>query len=294
MASRAAATAVDDPHGAPVDPLTRWPELRPIDARTPLRRYFQDVWARRDFAITVPLGQLRARHQDTALGQLWHLMNPLLLTFVYWLIFGVIADVSRGMDNYLGFLIAGVIPYQFTSKSISQGARLIVSNRSLIQSVHFPRAILPLSAVIGEVVAYASAVVVMLVVMVLTGEQVTAWWLLVVPITMVQAVFNLGLAMCFSRLAFHFRDIQQMLPYVLRLTFYLSGILFPLGRFIESGPGRLLIYNPIHVFIELIRQATMDGTTDPQLWLLFGGSALVLVVGGFVFFRAAETEYGRV
>ena len=291
----------------PADPPSQWPSLQRVNARTPLRRYFQDMWARRHFAMAVPAGELRAQHQDTLMGQVWHLINPLLLTGVYWLVFGTI--FSRGIREgvpYIAFLVAGIIPFQFTQKSVMQGARLIHSNRNLLQSVHFPRGILPFSAVVGELLAHGSALVIMLVVVGLTdavanGPEVTAvmlswWWLLVIPITLLQGLFNLGLALFASRLTFHFRDIQNIIPYVMRLLFYLSGIIFPLGTFTDEYPTlkAILNANPINAIVDLTRLAVLNGTTDLSEWLVVGAWTLVLLIGGFVFFRAAETEYGRV
>ena len=286
----------------PDDPQATWPSLRPINAKLPLRSYFSEIWARRHFALAVPFGDLRARHQDTLFGQLWHLINPLLLTGVYWLVFGTI--IGREVDDlpYLPFLIAGVIPFQFTQKSVTQGARLIHSNRRLIQSIHFPRAILPLSAVLGEFIAHASALGIMFLVVLIydlvsSGLDVIAWtWLLIVPITLLQALLNLGIALVASRLTFHFRDIQNMLPYLLRLLFYMSGIIFSVEQVTEGYPRlrTILHANPINGIVRLSRDAMLRGTTDPSLWWLVAGWTAGLILAGFFFFRAAETEYGRV
>ncbi len=289
----------------PDDPMAAWPSLQRVSAQTPLRRYLQEMWGRRHFALAVPAGELRAQNQDTLLGQLWHLLNPLLLTAVYWLVFGTIfqRDVGQGVP-YIAFLVSGIIPFQFTQKSIMQGAKLIHANRNLIQSVHFPRGILPFSAVAGELMAHGSALAIMLAVIGVTdalgdggfGSMASWAWLWVIPITLVQALFNLGLALFASRLTFHFRDIQNIIPYVMRLIFYLSGILFPLGTFTEDYPvlRTILEANPINAFVDLMRQATLYGGTDPGSWALAGAWTLALLVGGFAYFRAAETEYGRV
>ena len=295
--------------GIPADPRATWPSLQQVNARTPLRSYFREMWDRRHFAIAVPAGELRAQHQDTLLGQVWHLINPLLLTGVYWLVFGTL--FNRGMRDgvpYIAFLVAGIIPFQFTQKSIMQGARLIHTNRNLIQSVHFPRGVLPFSAVAGELMAHLSAVVIMLVVILATdllatpppggtlAVMISPWWLMVIPITVVQALFNLGLALLASRLTFHFRDVQNIIPYVMRITFYLSGIIFPLGTFTDDYPvlRTILQANPINNIVDLTRDATLHGTTNAANWYILGAWTVVLLVGGFLYFRAAETEYGRV
>jgi teichoic acid transport system permease protein len=100
------------------DPTEAHPELRRVGVKLPLRDYIREVWRRREFAVTVPMGELRANNQDTALGQLWHLLNPLLLVGVYYFMFGLILQIDerRGMDidDYLQFLIVGVLTFNFT------------------------------------------------------------------------------------------------------------------------------------------------------------------------------------
>lgn len=290
----------------PEDVTSAYPDLRLVGTRLPLRAYLAEVWRRREFAVTVPLGELKAQNQDTALGQLWHLLNPMFLILIYWFIFGVVLDVGggarRGVDAYLPFLIVGVITYDYTRASIQSGARMIVKNRKLVQSINFPRSILPLSAMVSETLSYLYALPVMfgLLLLVPDGPSISWGWLLIVPVVLVQALFNLGLAMMTARFAFHFRDVQQFLPYVLRLYLYMSGVIIPVvgGPMDDRVPDVvqfILQINPMYNLIEMAREAILDGgIVDPQVWLLGTGWALLVLVVGFWYFRSAENEYGRV
>jgi predicted RNA binding protein YcfA (HicA-like mRNA interferase family) len=92
--------------------------------------------------------------------------------------------------------------------------------------------------------------------LVLTGVRPNFAWLLVVPLVVLQTIFNLGLAMATARLTFHFRDVQQVLPYLLRIWFYMSGVIFP----VAAAPARLqpwLELNPAYVFVEIGREASV-------------------------------------
>ncbi|TVP73564.1 MAG: ABC transporter permease [Nitriliruptor sp.] len=284
----------------PDDPRGRWPHLRRVGTRLPLREYLRELWRRREFAITVPLGELRAQNQDSALGQIWHLLNPLLLIAVYYLIFGVLLQVEerRGVDNYLPFLIVGVIVFNFTRSSIQTGARMIVKNRKLVQSINFPRAILPLSAIVSEAIAHLYALPVMLVlVMLVQGGPPPQWtWLLLIVVFVFQTMFNLGISMVVARLSFHFRDVQQLLPFALRLYFYSSGVLIPINIDIIPNPTvvAILQLNPAYLLVEMAREAVLVGPLDPQVWLRGALWSVAMLVGGFWYFRAAENEYGRV
>lgn len=265
-----------------------------LGQKPPLADYLRALWQRRDFAVTVPLGELRAQNMDTVLGNLWHLLNPVMLVAVYFTIFGLLLDTSRGVDNFLAFLSVGVFVYQYSQRATIAAAKSIPANEGLIRSIQFPRALLPISTVIGQTVAFMPAVVVMLVVAVATGEQPRLRWLLLAPVVALQAAFNLGTALVVARLADSFRDVQNILPFVFRLLFYLSGVLYLVEAWVDD-PVLLRAFNanPFYAFVTLARGAILGGPVDPELWvsvLVWTGVVLPL---GFAFFRAGEQRYGR-
>ena len=272
-----------------------YPGLIRVGARVPLRDYARAVWERREFAATIPIGELKARNMDTVLGGLWHLLNPLLLVAVYYVTFGLILDTGdRGTDNFVAFLACGVFVFFFTRKCIQQGARTVVVNLPLIRSITFPRVILPLAAVVGETIALGPAVVAMLGVALLTGERPHWTWALLVPIFALQAVFNFGAAAFMARLTDHFRDVQQFLPYVIQIWLYLSGVLYSVDAFVTDPLANAAMKaNPIYVFVTLVRDAVLEGQTSAVLWAGAVAWSMVTAVAGFAFFRAREQEYGR-
>ena len=301
--------SVDDPAARtsmdiPDHPTQEWPALRPIGAERRLKDYVRDLWERREFAFTLPLGELRAQNQNTVIGQFWHLLNPLMLVLVYWLVFDVFLQRGEavggdrsslfGGENYVGFLVAGIIPYTYTAKAMQSGARMIVANRKLVQTINFPRAVLPLSALLTETIAMGPALLVMFVLLLATGE-VLAWsWLLVIPAFLLQTVFNAGLAFYTSRMTFHFQDVQQLLPYLLRLAFYVSGIIFAIDQVPEPFKTILLL-NPLNAFVNLYREATLETPGGgPLSWEIAAAWTVVIAISGFLYFRNAESEYGRV
>ncbi|MDG1267756.1 MAG: hypothetical protein P8O03_15695, partial [Ilumatobacter sp.] len=115
-------------------------ELRDADHSINLRSYLSELWSRRDYVKYVSQSNLRSQQMSTILGNVWHLLNPALQIAVFYLIFGVILGVDRGVDNLLAFISVGLFAYQFSTKSITSGSRAIVANRSLLKSIWFPRA----------------------------------------------------------------------------------------------------------------------------------------------------------
>lgn len=285
---------------APVHPAHE--ELRLLGVRPPVLTYIQQVWRRRDFATAIAAGEIRSQNMNTVLGNFWHILNPLLLAGVYILIFGVVLNVSRqGVENVAGFILIGVMVYHYSQKSIMGGAKAITSNEGFIRSIRFPRAVLPLSTVLGHAFAFIPAMFVMIALVLLTGlmgdttERPSLLWLLIGPILLLQTLFNIGAAFVLARLGDAFRDLQNVLPYVFRLIFYASGVLYSVDRFVEDGPMRLLFdLNPFYAFVSLFRWMLLAETDLQPQWLITASVwSLVLLVVGFLYFRAGEDRYGR-
>jgi teichoic acid transport system permease protein len=285
-------------------PTTASPGLIRLGEVLPLRLYVQQLWGRRGFAVAVAKGELRAKHLDTLLGNLWHLLNPLLLIGVYYLVFGVILNASRGVENFVGFLAIGILAYNFTQRAVMGGAASIANNEGLIRSLQFPRALLPISSVMRESIAFGSSAVVMLAVAVVTGEPISILWFIAIPAILLQVVFNIGIAFFFARLADKVKDVLNVIPYIFRIFFYLSGILFSVDVFLPRVDEQfqtlplheMFILNPFYVFVSLPREyimATESHAFVPQMWMSAVGWALVAFILGLLFFRAGERDYGR-
>ena len=278
------------------------PDLKPLGTTPPLRRYLRDVWDRRQFAWASAMGELRSQHMDTVLGNVWHLLNPALLILVYYLVFGVVLDVDRGVgDNILAFIAIGVLSYQLGQRSITSAARSITGNEGLIRSLQFPRALLPLGTMLKETLAFLPGLLLIVVLVLVTGEGITADWALIVPVFVLQSAFILGSGMLLARVADRFRDTVNFLPFVFRLGFYGSAVIFPVDqRFdvIEEYPWIIWIFvaNPFYAQLSLWREALMTtyGVGQvPYLWVSATLWAVVALVLGVVMFRRGEKEYGR-
>ena len=282
----------------PDSSFTHWSELHAPDSTGTLRSYLRRLWEYREFAATVPLGQLAARNQDTMLGRLWNLLNPLLLIAIYYFIFQTVLGIEdrRGVDNYLAFLTVGVITYNFTRSSVQGGALAIVRNRALVQSLHFPRVLLPVSSLIANTLSHLYAVVAMLAMLILMGVRPTWMWAALIPVLVMHGALNLGLSMFVARATFHFRDLERLLSYLLRLGLYVSGVLIPLTSELIPLPGLLSVLkaNPIYLMIEATRNVLLGSPFDGRAYVLAMMWSLGVLALGFIYFRQAEGRYGNV
>ncbi|MEQ8436789.1 MAG: ABC transporter permease [Ilumatobacter fluminis] len=270
-------------------------ELVDVQAATRLRPYLRQLWSRLDYAWYVADSELRQRQIATLFGSLWHLLNPILSIAVYYVIFGLVLETDRGVDNFVAFLAVGLFVFQYTQRSVTHGSASIVSNRGLVQAIHFPRALLPISSALTETLAAIPTFVVAGVVALALGEPLTWRWLVFPAIFLAQAVFNLGCSFVSARLTTHFRDTQQLLPFFFRLLLYGSGVLFSVEAYLNERQLRLLVaLNPIFDFIELARWSLLGRDVDAGVVVSAAVWTFIAFVGGFLWFRSGEHAYSRV
>ena len=236
-----------------------------------------------------------ARNQGSYLGQLWAVLTPLMWAGVYLLVFGVLLGTSRGVENFVGFLVVGVFLFHFTSASVVAGSRAIVGNQSLITSLQFPRALLPVATVLAELFTLLPALLVLMFLVPLSGEQPQASWLLFPAAVALQWVFGTGIALVAARLVAELRDVAQLVPFVLRILMYTSGVFFSIDHYVGSGQAAaVLTHQPVAIYLELGRASLLDEVTaTPATWLWGVGWAVGTLVVGFVYFWRSEARYGR-
>lgn len=271
------------------------PELRDAHEAERLGPYLRDCWSRRSYIRHVAVNELRSRQATNVLGSLWHLLNPLLTIGVYFLVFGVILQTDRGVENFLVFLTVGLFTFQFGQKCTIDGARSVTSNRGLIKAIRFPRVILPLTSTTTESMAAIPTLMVTYFVALVSGVDVTWRWLMLPFVMALMSLFAAGSAMIAARLATHFADTQQLLPFAFRLLLYVSGVIFSVDAYVDENPlaNTLFTLNPYYCFITLARWCILAGNLQSDLLLSAVVWAIAILVVGFAWFRAAEETYAR-
>jgi teichoic acid transport system permease protein len=324
-----------DQPGLPDEPLAELAaryQLRPSAARPGVFAYAAQLWARRHFIVAFATARNVAMYTEARLGQLWQVLTPLLNAAVYYLIFGIILDTRRGVPNFEAFLITGIFVFNFTQRAFITTSRVMPDSLPLIRALPFPRGCLPIGYVIIELEQLVVALVVLTGIVLGTGEPLTWYWLLAIPVLALQSLFNVGMGLFLARLGAGADDFGQLMPFLVRTWMYASGVMFSLQTigFLRRHPGLSYVMqiNPAAVFISLVRNAILrsqrlawpgsqpynaakcalydvngthlensaycHGTVSmSQLWLLGAGWAVVALVIGFVFFWQAETKYGR-
>ncbi|GLV87638.1 transport permease protein [Streptomyces lavendulae subsp. lavendulae] len=271
-------------------------------ARPSLPRYLAELWGRRHFVTAYAGARMQATYSTARLGQVWHLMTPLLNAAVYYFIFGVVMNASHHVPDYVPFLITGVFVWDFIGSSVNAGTRAVHGNLGLVRALHFPRASLPISSVVQlfqQLLVTMGALVVLLLAF---GQTPGPAWLIALPALFLMAVFCAGCALVMARIGSKNPDVSQLMPFVLRTWMYSSGVMWSIDSILKTDHlphwvTLLLKTNPAAVYIDLMRFALIDsfkGASLPHhVWPIAIGWALLAGVGGFVYFWKAEEEYGR-
>ncbi|MFJ9848247.1 ABC transporter permease [Streptomyces sp. NPDC101150] len=271
-------------------------------ARPSLPQYVRELWDRRHFISAFASAKLTAQYSQAKLGQVWQVATPLLNALVYFLIFGLILKADRGMDRqiYIPFLVTGVFVFTFTQSSVMAGVRAISGNLGLVRALHFPRASLPISFSLQQLQQLLFSMIVLFVVAIGFGSYPRLSWLLIIPVLALQFLFNTGLAMIMARLGSKTPDLAQLMPFVMRTWMYASGVMFSIRTMLAESPpwvADILQWNPAAIYMDLMRFALIDGyghkNLPPHVWAFALGWAVLVAVGGFVYFWKAEERYGR-
>ena len=268
--------------------------LRPLGERPSLGGYLRELWARRSFLWTLSRAQSDATHTANRLGSLWSLLNPMLLVASYFFVFGVLLRQNNSIANYIGFLSIGIVMYQFTSNVVQAGSRSISGGTGLVRALHFPRALLPLSVAVTEVLRLLPALGVLMILMLATQEWPTVEWLLLPATVGLQLLTLIGLALIGARLVNISPDMNNLIPVVLRIMRYVSGVFFVIHDKLQGVLGDVMTYQPLAVTLNITRDCLMQ-TYDatPAEWATAVAWAVVLPVVGMIFFWVDEAKYGR-
>lgn len=275
-----------------------------VGGRPPLGEYLSEVWRRRAFIFSMARFKIESENQQNSLGMFWVVLKPLLNALVYGAIFGLLLAGSRP-PHFVEFLIIGVFVFEFFAQSWTSGGKAITNNAALVQSLAFPRMVLPLAAVTQRFLQFLPTVAIMLIFLLVSGNAPVLQWLLIIPIFGLYFLFNCGLALVTARLSVHWRDLNNFLPFLTRFFFYTTGIFFSIE--VRFGPTKtskghptivaITDYQPIHEFLSLTRSALLQGRSyavDERFWLFAGVWSFGLFAFGVWFFWRAEERYGRV
>jgi ABC-type polysaccharide/polyol phosphate export permease len=278
----------------------------------PIGPYFREIRRRRGFAFELARTQMHAANTDTALGQVWLVLNPMLLAAVYYILTVVIvssasngkkvkinpdllAKLSPGqIANYgwesFGHLTSSLFLFFLIATIIQTGANSVIQGGALIMNTPFPKMLLPLSSTYLAFRRYLPTLLVYIPIHFLAHRPINLNILWAVPMVVEAVAFGFGLAMLFGTLQVYFRDVAGFLPYFIRIWLYLSPVIY----YVEALPPRMkpfMILNPLYPIAGGYGEA-LSGHA-PSMGMVLGGAAWALstcLIGGLLF-MSREREF---
>jgi teichoic acid transport system permease protein len=256
----------------------------------PLGVYLREAWRRRAFSFELSRTKLRAQHYNTVFGQLWLVLNPLLLALVYF----ILVDIIRGGSSQPGFfahLVAGIFAYHLVSDAVRQGTKSVVTGGRLILNSAFPRVLLPTSSVVSAVKRFLPCIALYIPVHIASDLPFGPHLLWILPLFALLVIMSSGLAMIVGALQVYFRDLKDFMPYLLRVWLFASPVLY----FADEMPDKyqfLLYANPLGQLLtawsDVINQG---GSPSAESLVVASAWAFGLLVAGFLFFVSREREF---
>lgn len=277
--------------------LAREHGMQQVGVRPPLGRYLADLWRHRSFLITMSSADYVARHQQNFLGQMWGVINPLLVGVAYYFIFGGgdVLDTTEGTGNYVAFLLIGLFSFIFISSGMNHGSKSLVGNMGVVRALRFPRVVLPISVSITELIATLPAFAVLFGVVLFQKQTPSVEWLLYPVAIFITFMVTMGIAMIFARVVYSVRDAGNFVPLLTRILRYVSGVFFAISATSASGLLRIVMeYQPVAVCLTMLRQTLMDDfPVTWEVWAVAGGWGIFFCLVGLVVFWQGEATYGH-
>ncbi len=267
-----------------------------IEAGKTELHYWRDLWHYRELFYFLAWRDILVRYKQTVIGLAWGVIQPLMMTFIYVMVFQYFAGMkSEGSAPYSVMVLAALLPWQFFSRAISESSHSLIRNANLVSKIYFPRLIVPAASVITAVIDFLICAVLLTVVMIFT-HFAPSWRIVTLPLFLLLAMgASGGIGLWFAALNVSYRDFQYIVPFALMIGGYASPV--PYSSSIVPAQWRLLYsLNPMVGVIDGFRWAILGGDTSlylpgVALSMLF---VVVTLISGVVYFRATERRFADV
>ena len=274
----------------------RWTtEIRPKDKL--LSVDFKEIWQYRDLMMLFVKRNIITQYKQTILGPLWYVIQPLMTTVMYMVVFGGIAKISTdGLPQPL-FYLAGISFWQYFADCLTKTSNTFVNNAGIFGKVYFPRLVTPLSDVISNLVRFgiqfALFLIVYLYYFIFTDANIQPnLYALLLPVLVIMlAGLALGFGILFSSMTTKYRDLQLLLSFFVSLWMYATPVIYPLSTITNEKLRIVMQLNPLTGIVEFFKYG-MLGVGNHEWWMLgysFGFMVVLLAIGIIVFNKVQKS-----
>ena len=268
---------------ARIDPPSAWPAIG-----------LRELWEYRELLYFLTWRDIKVRYKQTVLGAAWAVIQPLFMMLVFSLFFGKLAGVPSDGIPYPVFAFCGLLPWQLFANSLTQASNSLVGSQNLITKVYFPRLVVPISAVLGGVVDFAIAFVLLLAMMFYYGI-VPGWQIVVLPgLVLLVVLASLGVGLWLSALNVQYRDVRYTISFLVQFWLFATPVAYP-SSIVPEKWRVLYALNPMVGVVDGFRWALLGKPESPGVPLLISMIVVVLLlVGGLYYFRRMEQQFADI
>ena len=259
---------------------------------------FKEIWQYRDLWSLFVKRDIITQYKQTILGPLWYVIQPLMTTIMYMVVFGGIAQISTdGLPQPL-FYLAGICMWQYFADCLNKTSATFTANAAIFGKVYFPRLIVPLSTVTSNLVRFVIQFLLFAVVYVyyaLFTDVVlhTNWYALLLPVLVIMlAGLALGFGILFSSMTTNYRDLTFLLTFFVQLWMYATPVIYPLSTITNEKLRLLMSLNPLTPIVEAFKYGMLG--VGEFSWLGLGYSFLFMtcLLGlGIVIFNKVQRSF---
>ena len=284
-ASPAAETA--SPNQVVIEARSHWLDL-------PLRA----IWQYRELLYFLVWRDVKVRYKQTALGVMWILLQPLLSTMIFTVIFGILLEAPSGQVPYALFVLAGMIPWNYFSSSLTRSSGSVVASANLVTKVYFPRLIIPMAGVLAGLVDFLIVCTALGGMMAFYGVRPTANIALLPLFLLLAMLTAFGFGLWLSALNVRYRDVNWLMPFLIQVWMYLTPVVYS-STLLPERFRPYLALNPLTGVVEGFRWALFGasmGSAAPGglMFAISIGISLVVLLSGLVYFRRTEKTFADI
>jgi lipopolysaccharide transport system permease protein len=254
----------------------------------------RELWEYRELLYFLTWRDLKVRYKQTVLGAAWAIIQPFFMMVVFTLFFGRLARIPSDGIPYPVFVYCALLPWQLFAHSLTESSNSLVANERLITKVYFPRLVIPISAVLGGLIDFSIAFVILLLMMVYYGIR-PSWAVVTLPAFVLLAMVTaLGVGLWLSALNVKYRDVRYTINFVIQFWLLATPVAYP-SSLIPLRWRALYGLNPMAGVVEGFRWALLGKSGASGALLAVSVVVVILIlIGGLYYFRRMEAEFADV
>lgn len=278
-----------DPKASPIviQPKQGWVSLQ-----------LRAVWEYRELLYFLVWRDIKVRYKQTVLGMFWIVLQPVVSMVVFSALFGELLNVPSGGVPYPVFAYVALLPWNYFSSSLNKSSTSLVGNAQLITKVYFPRLIIPISSVLSGLVDFGVAFLVLIVLMVYYGINLTLAAVSLPLFLLLALCTALGFSLWLSALNVRFRDISYLIPFLVQIWMYVTPVIYG-STLVPERLRFVLGLNPMTGVVEGFRWALLgsqlaDARPPDVLFIIAIVITVLVLLSGAVFFRRTERSFADI